>query len=261
MFDVFFSHSSVDKPWLRKLVDDLITHYQVSVWLDENEIRPGDLFVHALEQGIEQSRAVALVVSPESMRSGWVMEEYSRAIGLARPKSLQVIPVLLRTAELPGFLANRSWVDFREPSEYATAVWRLVWGITGNKPARKIDLPYPVVPAAGAAAVAPAPAPVTARAAPAAPNREAALIRLLTDAFDGSAAELQQWIRLSLGAEVFNSLSLDASLSQLAFSTVLAAQQRGLVNRAMFESLLAKRPGRADQIRDVARLYGVTLAP
>jgi hypothetical protein len=268
-FDVFVSHSSVDKPWVRKLIDDLVTHYGVSVWLDENEIRPGDPFADALEKGIEQSRAVALVVSPESMASGWVKEEYYRALSLAQGKDrrLQLIPVLLHTAAPPGFLGTRNRVDFRDPSDYATGVWRLAWGITGHKPARKIDLSYPVVPGAGmtAAAVAPAPAPAPARPAPArptpAPNREAALIRLLTDAFDGSASELQQWIRLGLGAEVFNSLSLGSSLSQLAFDTVLAVQQRGLVNRAMFESLLAERPGRAAQIRDVARLYGVTLAP
>jgi TIR domain len=49
-FDVFVSHSSVDKLWALRLVADL-GRYGVSVWLDENEIRPGDLFVNALERG------------------------------------------------------------------------------------------------------------------------------------------------------------------------------------------------------------------
>ena len=73
-FDVFVSHSSQDKPWVHGLVAGL-ERYGLSVWLDENEIRPGDLFVNALERGLEQSGSVALVVSPESMGTGWVEEE------------------------------------------------------------------------------------------------------------------------------------------------------------------------------------------
>jgi hypothetical protein len=252
-FDVFVSHSSVDKPWVRKLARDL-ERYGVSVWVAEEQIRPGSLIVDALEQALDSCGSMALVVSPESMASGWVEEEYNRALAVAQGKDrrLPLIPVLLRAVELPGFLLSRDQVDFREPSGYAESVWRLVWGITGEKPAQLIDLQSAPAPAATK--------PVPARPAPAtrsSPNREAALIGLLTELF--SVPELQRWIRLSLGAEVFNSLPIDSSLSQLAFDTVLAAQQRGLVNRAMFESLLEERPLRADPIRDVARLYGVTL--
>ena len=39
--DVFLSHSSVDKPWVIKLKNDLL-RYGVSVWLDKDEIRPGE---------------------------------------------------------------------------------------------------------------------------------------------------------------------------------------------------------------------------
>ncbi|HWN67828.1 MAG TPA: toll/interleukin-1 receptor domain-containing protein [Haliangium sp.] len=261
-FDVFVSHSSVDKPWVRALSGDL-ARYGVSVWVDEEQIRPGAAIVDALEQALEVCRAVALVVAPESMASGWVREEYHRAVALAlrKDRPLQLIPVLLRAAELPGFLASRSWVDFRDATSYATSVWRLVWGITGTKPPAVLDLH-----GAPAAVVAPA-APAAAAAAPAAapgaraPSREAALARLLTDAFDGNNGGLQQWIRLSLGQDVYNSVALNSSLSQLAFDTVLAVQQRGLADRALFESLLAQRPGRREQIRDVARLYGIALAP
>jgi hypothetical protein len=54
-FDVFLSHSSIDKPWVTQLKDDLL-RYDVSVWLDKDEIRPGDLFGKALEQALDNSR-------------------------------------------------------------------------------------------------------------------------------------------------------------------------------------------------------------
>jgi len=144
-FDVFLSHSSVDKPWVSQLKDDL-QRYGVTVWLDRDQIRPGDLFARALEQGLENSRAVALIVSPEALASGWVREEYYRSLGLAQrqERPFQLIPVLYRNAELPGFLANRSWVDFRDEAAYAHKVWELAWGITGRKPEQVLDLRMPV---------------------------------------------------------------------------------------------------------------------
>jgi hypothetical protein len=143
-FDVFLSHNSVDKPWVIKLKNDLL-RYGVSVWLDKDEIQPGDLFAKALEEGLVNSRAVALVVSPEAMDSGWVEEEYYHALGLAQSKQfpLRLIPVMLRDAELPGFLKERRWVDFRDETTYTQSVCTLVWGITGKKPAQVLDLTSP----------------------------------------------------------------------------------------------------------------------
>ncbi len=119
-FDVFLSHNSVDKPWAIKLKNALLL-YGVSVWLDKDEIRPGDIFSEALEQGLANSKAMALIVSPEAMQSGWVRAEYYRALSLATDKQvrLQLIPVILREAELPGFLQDRKWVDFRNETTYA----------------------------------------------------------------------------------------------------------------------------------------------
>lgn len=140
-FDVFLSHNSVDKSWVIQLKDDL-SRYGVSVWLDKDEIRPGDIFAEALENGLANSKAVALIISPDALKSGWVKAEYYRALSLSQNNqtALQLIPVILREAELPGFLQDRSWVDFREKSTYDEKVWELVWGITGKKPPQILEL-------------------------------------------------------------------------------------------------------------------------
>jgi predicted ATPase len=141
LFDVFLSHNSIDKPWVHELKNSLQC-YGISVWLDKDEIRPGDLFAKALEEGLASSRAVALIISPEAVASGWVEAEYYRALALANNplSSLQLIPVILRDAPLPGFAKDRNWVDFRDKANYAQNVWKLVWGITGRKPAQILDL-------------------------------------------------------------------------------------------------------------------------
>jgi TIR domain len=81
-FDVFLSHQSGDKPWVIALKAALVER-GVKVWLDQDEIRPGDLFIDALEQGVQACRCVAVVASPESLRSAWVKEEYQRALVLS----------------------------------------------------------------------------------------------------------------------------------------------------------------------------------
>ncbi len=134
-YHVFLSHNSVDKPWVNRLKDALEAR-GLKVWLDQYEIRPGDLFVDALEKGLESSRTVALIISPEAMQSGWVDEEYNRAIGLAQDKNekIRLIPVILRTAKLPGFLSGRNWVDFTNETSFDESMEKLIWGITGKRP-------------------------------------------------------------------------------------------------------------------------------
>ena len=77
------------------------------------------------------------------MRSGWVREEYHRALSLATHGELQLIPILYKNAEIPGFLSNRSWVDFQNNEDYDENVKRLIWGITGRKPE---DLQSTIIP-------------------------------------------------------------------------------------------------------------------
>lgn len=134
-FDLFLSYSSVDRLWVVR-VKAALEQRGLRVWFDHDQVRPGDVFVTALEKGLAESRAIAIVVSPESLASGWVQEEYARAMGLVRSggEPAQLIPILYREASLPGFLANRSWIDFQDPSSFDQSIDRLVWGITGARP-------------------------------------------------------------------------------------------------------------------------------
>jgi hypothetical protein len=132
-FDVFLSYKSDDQAWVERLKNALQAR-GVRVWLDKDQIRPGDRFVGALERGLESSRSVALVTTPGSVCSGWVEDEYSRALSLSNQGQLHLIPLLLHDAVLPGFLSNRQHVDFRDPQTFDQQVDRLVFpGITAKE--------------------------------------------------------------------------------------------------------------------------------
>ncbi len=137
-FDVFLSHNKVDKSWVINLKEDL-QRYGVSVWLDKDEIRPGDFSAKAREVALKNCQAIALIISQEAISSGWVEEEYYSALSPDKI-SIQIIPVILEEVELPGFLKSRTSIDFRDESLYAEKVRDLVWGITGTKPEQVLDL-------------------------------------------------------------------------------------------------------------------------
>jgi hypothetical protein len=129
-WDVFISYSRTDEEMAMR-VRTALGKKGVRVWIDTEQILPGDLFVSKMEDGLEQSASVAILVSPASMESGWVEEEYSRAISLTKRVNnpVRVIPVLIERASLPGFLSNRSWVDFQDQSRFNVNIELLVKGI------------------------------------------------------------------------------------------------------------------------------------
>ncbi|MEZ5290029.1 MAG: toll/interleukin-1 receptor domain-containing protein [Vicinamibacterales bacterium] len=134
VFDAFLSYHSGDADWVVRLQRALEAR-GVTVWLDRDQIRPGDRFVTVLEEALTRVRCVVVVLSPGSLRSNWVRDEYHRALALsnANPAALRLIAVLIGDVEPPGFLANRDWVDFRDPGRFAERLDELVFGITGRR--------------------------------------------------------------------------------------------------------------------------------
>lgn len=141
-FDVFISYHSGDAEWVGRLKSALV-RTGLKVWLDSEQIRPGDVYVKALEQGIESSRSVALVVSAASLRSKWVGEEYCRALANAHAleRQTRIIPVLIEDVPLPGFLANREYADFRSDDGFDNRVAELRAGILGDSGASPDPIP------------------------------------------------------------------------------------------------------------------------
>ena len=122
------SYGHEDADWVGELAGNL--HRDgFDVFLDEWEIVGGDRVTHRLEEAIRDSANGVLVVSPHSLSRPWVQEEYEALLRQAvEDPSRRLIPVLYRDAELPAFMANRLWVDFRAVTTgpgYSEALERL----------------------------------------------------------------------------------------------------------------------------------------
>jgi hypothetical protein len=95
MFDVFISHKSDCKPWVRVLAQNL-KNQGYKVFLDEWELIPGKNLVEDLFNGLKQSRKGILVVTSGAFESGWVREEYSLMMTQKQEKKdFSIIPVVL----------------------------------------------------------------------------------------------------------------------------------------------------------------------
>ncbi|MDX8501919.1 TIR domain-containing protein [Mesorhizobium sp. VK4C] len=135
-FDAFLSHSTKDKPAARELKQALEGR-KLTIWFDEEQLRPGMSWQPLLEQGLQQAGSVVVAIGGTGM-GPWQNEETRAALNNAEMMQRPVIPVLLPTAPpgdvvLGAFLQTRMWVDLR--GGYSEdLVDRLVWGITGQKP-------------------------------------------------------------------------------------------------------------------------------
>jgi hypothetical protein len=125
-YDAFISHSAKDREFVVRLATDL-KRAGIRVWLDQWDIRPGDSFATAVEQGLKESQFLLVVMSPDYFESAWAQQEWQYAMANEiKGGGVRVIPVLYRDCEIPNFLRVKQWVDFRDQTAYQPVLDRLV---------------------------------------------------------------------------------------------------------------------------------------
>jgi formylglycine-generating enzyme required for sulfatase activity len=118
MASIFLSHNKNDKLFVRRLAKDLEAA-GVRVWLDEAELLPGDSLLSAIQIAISEMEYLAVVLSTNSIKSAWVERELNMAMTEEiQGQKVKVVPLLLEDCELPGFLQDKLWVDFRNDDNY-----------------------------------------------------------------------------------------------------------------------------------------------
>lgn len=111
---VFLSHSSKDKAFVSRLATDLKSR-GVPVWFDQWELKVGDSLTEKIEQGISQSGWLAVVISRNSASSDWVQKELRAAQARElRDKNVFVLPIIIDDCEIPLFLLDKLYADFRK---------------------------------------------------------------------------------------------------------------------------------------------------
>lgn len=140
---IFLSHTWTDKDFSRKLAKDL-SNAGAKVWFDEAEILVGDSLIEKISIGIESMDYLAVVLSPESVKSEWVRREVEIALNQEiRGKRVKVLPILYKMCDIPAFLLGKLHADFTDPSSYYQAL-RIVLMRLGLEPVDKIIKEYDI---------------------------------------------------------------------------------------------------------------------
>lgn len=115
---VFLSHSSTDKPIVEKIANYLV-HKSINVWFDKWEIKYGDNIVQKISDGLSESDYLCLVVSNNSIKSGWVLNEYSSVLSVFHKKGKpKIIPILIESCEIPALIIPLKYIDLRTSNKF-----------------------------------------------------------------------------------------------------------------------------------------------
>lgn len=111
---IFISYSHTDAEFVDKLATHLIKQ-NTHIWVDTWELNVGDSILNKVQQAIQESSALLVVLSKSSVASEWCKKELSA--GLMREldeKCVVVLPVLLEDCDIPIFLREKMYADFRK---------------------------------------------------------------------------------------------------------------------------------------------------
>lgn len=117
MNDCFISYFSGDREFVKRLELDLRLR-EIKVWLDEAEIEIGDSITDKIQKGLTDSYSFMIVLSPEALARPWVKEELRAAYNLRLAGEFKILPVLHKECEIPPFLIDYKYADFRDPKRY-----------------------------------------------------------------------------------------------------------------------------------------------
>lgn len=105
---VFISYSHEDRFAADTLAGKL-KEFGYFPWVDFDALVGGDEWKNLIDNALAQSFAVVVLMTPDSVRSTWVDYECTRA----KVHGCTIIPVMVRTCEIPDILRDYHYLDFR----------------------------------------------------------------------------------------------------------------------------------------------------
>ena len=139
---IFLSHAGEDTPAAKELAGAL-RQAGLEVWLDVERLRPGDRWMEGIEQGLQEASALVVYVGCSGVQS-WVDREVRVALDRStKDPEFRLIPVLGSGSDpenLPTFLKQYQWIDWRDGLGTVDQLKELIEGITRQPAAGPVSL-------------------------------------------------------------------------------------------------------------------------
>lgn len=138
---IFISYNHSDRDFAESLAMNLVQAKQ-NVWIDKWELNAGDSLIERIENALGDADAILVLLSKSSVQSEWCKKELRS--GLVREleeKSVLVIPLVLDDCEIPLFLREKLWVDFRKDKDEQLAFLLRSLDRIANPAQGRVDTP------------------------------------------------------------------------------------------------------------------------
>ena len=110
---IFISYSHEDTDIVEKIAVYLVKE-NIHIWIDKWEINYGDSLIQKIQTAITDASVLLIMLSKKSVQSEWCKKELTA--GLLREleeKRVVTIPILLEDCDIPIFLRDKYYADFR----------------------------------------------------------------------------------------------------------------------------------------------------
>ena len=147
--DVFLCHTGSDKPWVEnlgaRLEEERIDGRPISVFLDKWDIDFGENILQRIEEGLEESRFVAVVLSPAMVRAEWPRLEWqSQVYDDPAGRKARILPIVLHRYDpeteeklrIPLPLKILKYFDFSDEKHFEDEFQRFLARVRGQPPSR-----------------------------------------------------------------------------------------------------------------------------
>ena len=137
--DFFISRTGADAAWAQWVAQEL-EQAGYTTFLQDWDFLPGQSFVENMQKGLECEHAIALL-SPEYLAAAFTRPEWQAAFARdAKIDGRRLIPIRLRTCEIPTLIAHYVFIDFIGKSE-DQARQALLEGVSGQRRKRLAAFP------------------------------------------------------------------------------------------------------------------------
>lgn len=140
LYRAFLSHAHADKEFVNQLHSWVSEVAEIPIWYDTSNLSASATISTELANAITQCQSMIIVLSKESIRSGWVEEEYNAAIGQrAKYKRYRIIPIRIDDCEIPGFLQTTKWIEISDKKFDMKAAFELITGLYYDDKALRLE--------------------------------------------------------------------------------------------------------------------------
>lgn len=126
-YHVFFSYISEDESFVRERVKSLESHpHNLKCCFSQRDFIPGYHIHQNIDNLMNKSLVIVMVLSPDYVKSGWFNQELGIAMTLSTEGRVRIVPLVHKECEIPVNLKSLNYIDETVAEEIDNKIFQAV---------------------------------------------------------------------------------------------------------------------------------------